>query len=115
MNFTPTERPKMWLADSQMFEFADVDWRLQRLDATAEAAASGHGGADFYVHTYFRDAVLHNMPPDIDVYQAIGTAAPAILAAESIEQGSKPFKVPDFRPNKNRPAGQMPKDIYLGI
>jgi hypothetical protein len=98
----------MWLADRQMHDLADVDWRYERVDAPAEARGSGHGGADYYVHAAFRDAVLGSRPLDFDVYQAMETAAPAILAADSIAQGSRPLAVPDFRPGPARAAGQAP-------
>jgi hypothetical protein len=39
-------------------------------------------------------------------------AAPSILAAESIAQGGKKLRVPDFRPGAERPAGKMPKALY---
>jgi hypothetical protein len=100
--------PKMWLADAQMHDLVDVDWRYERLDAPAEARGSGHGDADYYVQAAFRDAVLGIRPLEFDVYRAMDTAAPAILAAESIAQGSVPLAVPDFRPNASRPAGQLP-------
>ncbi|OGG55518.1 MAG: hypothetical protein A3F84_29730 [Candidatus Handelsmanbacteria bacterium RIFCSPLOWO2_12_FULL_64_10] len=101
--------PKMWLSDGQMHDLAQVDWRYERTDALPEARGSGHGDADYYVHTAFRDAVLGRKPPEFDVYRAIETAAPAILAADSIAQGSRLMHVPDFRPGATRPAGQVPK------
>jgi predicted dehydrogenase len=100
--------PRLWLADAQMYDLAEVDWRYERTDAPPEARGSGHGDADYYVHAAFRDAVLGKRPLAFDVYRAMDTAAPAILAAESIEQGSRPLRVPDFRPNASRPAGQPP-------
>jgi predicted dehydrogenase len=103
--------PKMWLANGQMHDVAEVDWRFQRTDAPATARGSGHGDADYYVHATFRDAVLGKKPLEFDVYRAIETAAPAILAADSIDQGTKLMRVPDFRPNANRRKGQYPKDL----
>jgi len=100
--------PKLWLLEAQMHDMAEVDWRYERTDAPFEARGSGHGDADYYVHAAFRDAVLGVRPLEFDVYQAMETAAPAILAADSIAQGSRLMPVPDFRPNKARPAGQMP-------
>ena len=105
------DRPKLWLADAQMPDLADVDWRYERLDAPAEARGSGHGDADYYVHAAFRDAVLGRRPQDFDVYRAMDTAAPAILAAESIARGTVPLAVPDFRPSPARPAGMVPRSI----
>jgi predicted dehydrogenase len=102
------DRPKLWLHDAQMHDFADVDWRYERLDAPPEARGSGHGDADYFVHAAFRDAVLGRRPPELDVYGAMDTAAPAILAAESIARGSVPLAVPDFRPGAARPAGRPP-------
>lgn len=100
--------PRLWLAEAQMHDLAEVDWRSERLDAPPEARASGHGDADYYVHAAFRDAVLGIRPLEFDVYRAMDTAAPAILAAESIAQGSKLLPVPDFRPAATRPAGHLP-------
>ena len=101
--------PKMWLADAQMHDMAEVDWRFERTDAPSEAIGSGHGDADYYVHAAFRDAVLGIRPLEFDVYKAMDTAAPAILAAESIAQGSQPLPVPSFRPSETRPAGELPR------
>ena len=106
---TSRDLPKLWLADAQMHDMAEVDWRSERIDAPEEARGSGHRDTDFYVHTAFRDAVLGTRPLEFDVYRAIETAAPAILAAESIANGSKPMRVPDFRPSASRPSGQMPQ------
>lgn len=91
------ELPKMWRADAQMFDMAEVDWRWERSNPHPEAKGSGHGDADVYPHINFRDAILDGKPLEFDVYKAVDTAAPAILAAESIAQGSTPLKVPDFR------------------
>jgi predicted dehydrogenase len=102
------DSPKLWLADFHMHDLADVDWRYARTDAPPEARGSGHGDADYYVHAAFRDAVLGVRSLEFDVYRAMETAAPAILAAESIAQGSTLLGVPDFRPSAARPAGQMP-------
>ncbi len=104
------DRPKMWLASAQMHDMAEVDWQFQRTDAPAEARGSGHGDADYYVHAAFRDAVMGTKPLEFDVYRAMDTAAPAILAAESIAQNSKLLSVPDFRPSAARPAGSMPAE-----
>jgi len=102
------ERPKLWLANHQMHDPAEVDWRFERTAAPAEARGSGHGDADYYVHASFRDAVLGIRPLEFDVYQAMDTAAPAILAAESIAQRSKLLHVPDFRPGPHRRPGEAP-------
>jgi predicted dehydrogenase len=106
--------PRMWLADHEMHDMAEVDWRYERTDAPAEARGTGHGDADYYVHAAFRDAVLYGKPLEFDVYRAMDTAAPAILAAESIARGSAPLAVPDFRPSAARPKGQAPAPAGRG-
>ena len=102
------DKPKLWLADGQMHDLAEVDWRPQRTDAPAEARGSGHSDTDYYIHASFRDAVLHNVPLEFNVYKAMNTAAPAVLASESIAQGSTLMQVPDFRPGPNRRKGDLP-------
>jgi hypothetical protein len=100
----------MWLAGSQMHDMAEVDWRPEREDAPEEARGSGHSDADYYVHATFRDAVLDGKPLEFDVYRAMDTAAPAILAGDSIDAGTVLRRVPDFRPGPGRPAGKMPSE-----
>jgi len=99
----------MWRADGQMHDMAEMDWRFERTDAPAEARASGHGDADYYVHAAFRDAVLDGRPLSFDVYAAMDTAAPAILAADAIDAG-RTLSVPDFRPGNGRSTGQLPEN-----
>ncbi|HYF50628.1 MAG TPA: Gfo/Idh/MocA family oxidoreductase [Planctomycetota bacterium] len=103
------EKFKFWQAGSQMRHAAEVDWTFARQDGPREALGSGHGDVDYYVHAAFRDALLHGKQPEMDLYTAMDTAAPAILAAESIAKGSAPMKVPDFRPGPNRKRGEKPR------
>jgi len=103
------DRFRTWIDGEQMQDAAQVDWATSPLGGPAAARASGHGGLDYYPHAHFRDAILHGTPPDIDVYQAVETAAPAILAADSADAGSVPMRVPDFRPGPERAAGEGPK------
>jgi predicted dehydrogenase len=102
------DKPKLWFDNAQMFDKAEVDWRYERSDAPVSARGSGHSDMDYYVHVAFREAVLHGQPLEFDVYKAMDTAAPAILAAESIAQNSKLLTTPDFRPSPTRPAGRLP-------
>lgn len=90
------DHPKVWRF-GQGPDLVDADWGFERPDAPAAAHGSGHGDADYYTHIAFRDAVLAGRQPDFDVYRAMDATAPAILAATSIEQGSRPLAVPDFR------------------
>ncbi len=106
---TISDTHKLFIPKWQMKNPIDMDWGFLRLDAPPAAAESGHGGMDFYAFATFADTVLHGVPLVFDVYKAVETAAPAILAAESIENGNIPIDVPDFRPGPNRKPGEMPK------
>ena len=57
----------------------------------------GHGGIDYYPIHYFVDAILNGTAPPMDVFAAVETAAPAILAAASANRGGVQLTVPDFR------------------
>ena len=102
------DKPRMWLADADMEDMTGMDWGFERVDAPSEARSSGHGDADYYVHAAFREAVMHGRSLEFDVYGAVETAAPAILAADSIDQGSRSLRVPEFRPGPDRKVGQVP-------
>jgi predicted dehydrogenase len=73
-----------------------------------EALKSGHYGLDYWAVTKFADAVVSGTQPDMDVYRAAESAAPAIVAAQSAEEGSACLRVPDFRPGKRRKTGERP-------
>jgi len=103
------ERMKMWLADSHMVEPAELVWQYGMYDALPEALASGHGGGDYYPVSGFIECILNDTEPPMDVYKAAETAAPAVVAVQSAEQGSIPIDVPDFRPGKKRKPGCRPR------
>jgi len=100
----------LWLADRQMADIANVNWAYKNYwETPPEARASGHGGLDYYPMATFVQAILNDTPTAMDVYKAAEAAAPAILAARSIEQKNACLAVPDFRPGKGRKAGCRPK------
>jgi len=99
---TDSDSPKLWVHGWQMPEPVAMPWGTEQAHGPAAARGSGHGGADFYVFAQFADAVLRGVPAELDVYKAVETAAPAILAARSIEDGNSPQDVPDFRPGPHR-------------
>ena len=66
-------------------------------NAPEEFKRALHGGADYYPMYYFMDAILNDKTPPMDVYKAVETAAPAILAVESANKGGIMLEVPDFR------------------
>jgi predicted dehydrogenase len=107
---SPNDQGKLWSLDRDSDQMVNMDWSMARRDAPEEAAGSGHGDADYYVHATFRDALLHGKALPFDVYAAMDTAAPAILAADSIDGDSVPFDVPDFRPGPQRQPGCRPAE-----
>jgi predicted dehydrogenase len=106
---TGSDMPKMWLADGQMIDKVDVDWKFERADAPDEAKGSGHADMDYYVHAAFRDAVFGKRELEYDVYKAMETSAPPVLASESISQDGKKLRVPSFLPGPERAKGELPK------
>ena len=100
------ERMKMWLPFEMMNEPAEVAWEHTAQTAPPAAISSGHGGNDYYPMATFVASILDDAVPPLDVYTAVETAAPAIVAALSAEQGGACLEVPDFRPNAARKAGE---------
>lgn len=105
------DRMKIFLPCAGDATARDVDEDFWRAELPPEASASGHEGIDYWAFRHFFDALLNGTPPPMDVYQAADTAAPAILAAQSAEEGSVPLQVPDFRPGPSRRAGQSPENL----
>jgi hypothetical protein len=77
--------------------WSEIPMRMDDPDADEHSRNSGHGGIDFYPIDAFVRAILDDTTPAMDVYKAVETAAPAILAAESCEKGGVMMEVPDFR------------------
>lgn len=61
------------------------------------AAATGHGGGDFWVLYYFARQILFGDPAPFDVYVAADVTIPGIQAVRSARSGGQPMPVPDFR------------------
>ena len=116
---TPGEKPKMWVEDWDMGAPLSVEWSEARHHDPPEVAATGHGGQgdhggrDYYAFAAFADTVLRGEPLEMDVYTGVETAAPAAAAIASIEQGSAPQSVPDFRPGPHRKAGELPAGVTI--
>jgi len=118
---TKGERDKKWLAEGLMANHEEVNldrnaaWDMPRecmemgIPFNAQAHASGHGGLDYYPMATFVHAIQNDTPTVMDVYKAVETATPAILAGRSIEEDNVYQMVPNFRPGKDRRAGCLPK------
>jgi len=100
---------KLWLANGYMESKADLDWDYNAYQPSPpEARASGHGGLDHYPLADFIRSIREDSEPELGVYGAAETAAPAILSAKSAEKKGAPQDVPDFRPCKGRKKGHKP-------
>ena len=66
-------------------------------DADEFTRGISHGGADLEPALQFVRAIKGIAAPEMDVFAAAETAAPAILAAKSCENGGAMMDVPDFR------------------
>ncbi len=118
------ERGKLWLAEEGRAGTVSAEWRYEGDELPPEMAGvsvsagellevgrSGHGGLDYYPVATFVDSILRDTRPPMDVYVAADTAAPAILAGQSVERGSVRLGVPEFRPGKHRRSGEPPASL----
>src|SRR5439155_21580410 len=84
----------------------EINWTFtEHQPNVAAAAQTGHSGLDYYPLEDFVASLIDDRPTLIDVYRAAGIAAPAAVAGLSVDRGSVPLEVPDFRPGPNRRAG----------
>jgi len=61
------------------------------------AAATGHGGGDFFVSYHFAQAIHAGQQPFLDVYRAVAMSAVGIQAYRSALADGNTMAVPDFR------------------
>ncbi len=92
-----TDNPKMYtLKDG----WTEPDWPTvppNEAELNERFGGVGHGGIDYAPIHYFAEAILNDTTPPMDVFKAVETAAPAIMAANSANRGGIQLTVPDFR------------------
>lgn len=71
-------------------------------NATEEQKRAGHKGGDYFIVQDFVNAIRHETPPAIDVYDACEWTAVAMLSEFSIMNGGKVMEMPDFRKSISR-------------
>jgi hypothetical protein len=54
------------------------------------------------------DSIIHDSKPPVDIYDALDMTVPGLVSEVSINNGSIPVPVPDFRDIKNFP-GDLPE------
>jgi predicted dehydrogenase len=75
----------------------EAEYIPDRVAARADAAKTGHGGADYWTMKAFVDAFRRGDASPVDVYRALDCSLPGALALESAKQGGAPIDVPDPR------------------
>ena len=65
-----------------------------------QASGSGHGGMDFFILRAFIESIKQNVPPPIDVYDAVSLSVICPLSEESISNNSASVEIPDFTREK---------------
>ena len=58
----------------------------------------GHDGAQPFLTHEFIDALIHDRPPAIGIYEALAYTVPGIVAHQSALQGGRQMKIPSFDP-----------------
>jgi len=113
-NRSMNDKMKIWLADSFMNTKMDIDWEYTPYQpAPPEAKGTGHGSLDYYPLANFIKSIKEDTLPEMDVYKACDTAAPAILAGVSADRGNQCLEVPNFRPNEKRQVGEKPNKMDI--
>jgi len=93
-----------------------------------DAGKTGHGGGDYFTSRCFAAAIRGEIPPDIDIYQAIDMTSIGILGYKSALEHGTPQEVVDFRdkvarekfrndnwnPDPARPCADKPFPSVLG-
>ena len=92
---TDTDKPKLYRATTGRWQ--EMDWSTEDKHADNVVRESGHGGADWWPVDSFAKAILKGKHGYMDVYTAVETAAPAVIAAKSAEMGGAMLEVPNFR------------------
>ncbi|MBP1990233.1 Gfo/Idh/MocA family protein [Paenibacillus eucommiae] len=90
-----TDLPRLWNKGDE--DWTEMRWSLRPEEASEFIKTSGHGGVDGWPVETFVRAILEDSAVTMDVYDAVETAAPAILAAESSDEGGTLKTVPNFR------------------
>lgn len=67
-----------------------------------DAARYGHGGGDYFTLLFFKEAILGERAPHIDVYEAVDMTAIGILGWRSALKKGIPMDIVDFRDRKAR-------------
>lgn len=92
-----TDNPKMYTLQDG---WTEPDWPTENpseAERNDRFGGVGHGGIDYAPIHSFAEAILNDTTPVMDVFKAVETAAPAIMAAESANRGGIQLTVPDFR------------------
>ncbi|MBU0477415.1 Gfo/Idh/MocA family oxidoreductase [bacterium] len=104
-----SDKPRIMLAEtknpslrSSKHTWTDLDdfmrqYIPERLQVKKEMKLGGHGTTEYWMLTEFISAIRSNRQPVIGLNAALNYTLPGIYARESIVQGGKMLKIPDFK------------------
>lgn len=92
-------RKEHW--DRKPGEPAEIMYHPEFPRFNQQAAASGHGGGDFFMLHEFIRAIRTGKPPYLDVYTGVQMTSLGILGYRSALEGSCALEVPGFRKRKD--------------
>lgn len=94
-----THKENAW-GDWQPYEdkYEDARWRAEK----AQAAKTGHGGADWFTLRAFFEAIATRQPSPIDVYSSVEWSSIIALSTQSAAAKGAPQAFPNFRRNQRQ-------------
>ncbi|MBD3183870.1 hypothetical protein GF312_16415 [Candidatus Poribacteria bacterium] len=104
------DSPKIWLKGfhdkiewHSLWEFEEEFMPDMWRNPPEEALQAGHGGGDYFEIREFVDCIVNDTKPPVDVYEALDMTVPGLVSEVSVNKGSIPIPVPDFREIKSFP------------
>ena len=106
---TGSGKPLLWLADGQMHDLAGDGLGPRPHRRAGRGPRQRPRRRRLLRPRLVPRRCARQTPLEFDVYQAMDTAAPAILAADSIDEGTTLLQVPNFRRGPERMKGEAPQ------
>lgn len=80
----------------EMERYAQPEWWKTDLLPEPLRHNSGHHGSHTFLTHEFVDALIHERPPAVDVYEALAYTVPGVVAHQSALRGGELLKIPQF-------------------
>jgi len=79
-------------------EYEQTEWWKTDMLPEPLRHNSGHHGSHTFLTHEFIDALTHDRPPSVNIYEALAYTVPGIIAHESALRGGELMKIPQFDP-----------------